>query len=90
MAKEIKKAPKIGQVTHYYNKISVGIIKLSDTLSVGDQVHIKGHTTDFTQKVDSIQIEHKDVEKAKKGDVVGVKVKEHVREGDEVFKVVEE
>jgi len=90
MAKEQKtKEQKIGQVSHYYNKISVGIIKLTDTLKVGDEIHIKGHTTDLTQKVESIEVNHQSVDEAKKGDVIGVKVSDHVREDDEVFKSVE-
>jgi len=76
---------KIGEVSHYFGKISVAAIKLAGELKVGDTIHIKGHTTDFEQLVDSIQIEHQNIQKAKKGDDIGIKVKEHVREGDEVF-----
>jgi len=67
----------------------VGIIELSKELKVGDTIHIKGSTTDFEQKVESMQIEHENVEKAKKGDAIGLKVKEKAREGDEVYKVLE-
>jgi putative protease len=81
---------EIGKVTHYYGHLSVGIVKLKAALSVGDTIHIKGHTTDITQPVDSIQIEHKDVPSAKKGDVIGLKVKDHVREHDVVCKVAAE
>lgn len=88
MAEE-KKEELIGKITHYFGKIEVGIIELSKELNVGDMIHIKGSTSDFEQKVDSMQIEHKSVEKAKKGDVIGLKTKEKVREGDEVYKVVE-
>lgn len=80
---------EVGVVTHYYTKIGVAVIELSDALRVGDTIHIKGATSDFTQKVESIQIEHKSVEEAKKGDSIGLKVKEHAREHDKVF-VVEE
>lgn len=84
MAEEVK----IGEVTHYFGKISVAAIKLTDGgLKVGDTIHIKGHTSDFTQTVDSIQIEHNKVTEAKKGGSIGIKVSEHVREKDEVFKV---
>ena len=80
---------KIGAVTHYFSKVGVGIINLSDgDLKVGDNIHIKGHSTDFNQAVESIQIEHLDVQEAKKGAQAGVKVKEHVREHDVVFKVL--
>jgi len=64
---------------------AVNIIELSDSLRVGDQIHIKGKTTDFEQTVDSMQIEHEAVQEAKSGDVVGVKVKERVREGDGIY-----
>lgn len=86
MAEE-KKEQLIGKITHYFGKIEVGIIELSKGLNVGDTIHVKGSSTDFEQKVDSIQIEHEQVDKAKKGDVVGLKTKEKVREGDEVYKI---
>jgi len=86
MAKE-KKEELIGKITHYFDKIEVGIIEITKGgLAVGDEIHIKGATTDFEQTVDSIQIEHEQVKKAKKGDAIGLKVKEKVREGDEVYK----
>jgi len=78
---------KIGEVTHYYGKIGVGIVKLSASIKVGDMLHFVGHSTDFTQLVDSIQIEHKPVQDAKKGDDIGLKVVQKVHEGDEVFLV---
>ena len=80
----------VGTISHYFNKIGVGIIELSEALKVGDKIHIKGHSTDFEQEVTSIQVEHQDVQEAKKGDSVGIKVNESVREKDEVYKVVEE
>lgn len=80
---------KIGVITHYFTKVGVGIVNLTDgDLKVGDNVHVKGHTTDFNQAVDSIQIEHQDVSEAKKGAQAGIKVKDHVREHDVVFRVV--
>lgn len=80
----------IGKVVHYFNKISVGIIEITDgELKVGDTVHIKGHTSDFQQQVGSIQVEHAPVEKAKKGDAVGIKVDAHVHEHDQVYLVTE-
>lgn len=81
---------KIGVVSHYFSKVGVGTIKLTDgPLNVGDTVHIKGRTTDLTQKVESMQLEHQNIESAKNGDDVGIKVNEHVREHDEVYKVIE-
>jgi putative protease len=81
---------KVGTVSHYYTHLGVAAVVLEGALSVGDTIHIKGHTSDFTQKVDSIQIEHQDVDKADKGDNIGIKVVEHARVHDEVYKVVEE
>ncbi len=78
----------IGKITHYFDKISVAIVELSGVLKVGDRVHVKGNNTDFEQDISSIQIEHENVEKAKKGDAIGVKVDEKVRESDEVYLVV--
>lgn len=79
---------EIGKVTHYYGNISVGIIELSDVLKVGDTIHIKGHSEDFTQTVDSMQIEHADVSEAKSGDVIGIKVIQKVHPHDKVFKII--
>ncbi len=84
------KEEKIGTVSHYYSHLGVAAIVLEGNLLVGDTIHIKGHTTDLTQKIDSIQIEHKNVDKAKKGEDIGLKVKDHVREHDEVYKIVEQ
>ena len=80
---------EVGSVSHYYTKIGVAIVELTDGVKVGQTLHIKGATSDFTQKLDSMQIDHKLVEEAKKGDSIGLKVKEHAREHDKVF-VVEE
>ena len=77
----------IGKVTHYFTKIGVAVIDLEAPLVVGDTISIEGATTNFTQKIDSIQIEHKNVDKAKKGDSIGLKVKDRVRGGDNVYKV---
>ena len=78
----------IGRITHYYSHLSVGIIELGGgELKVGDTVHIKGAHTDFTQTVDSIQVDHQSVPSAEKGKSAGIKVKEKVREHDQVFKV---
>jgi len=80
---------KIGVITHYFGHISVGIIKLDAPLKVGDNIHIKGAHDDIAQSVDSMQIEHKDVESAGKGDEVGIKVVEKVHPHDEVYLVTE-
>ncbi len=79
---------KVGMVTHYYDKIEVAIVELTGTLSVGDKVKfVRGGEDLFEQVVDSIQIEHEKVDSAKKGEVVGLKTKELVKDGAEVFKV---
>ena len=88
MSKQILEQGKlIGKVTHYFPKINVGIIELSDDLKVGDNIRIIGSTVDVTQRVDSMEINHQKVEKAKKGDAIGLKVKERVREGNDVYKL---
>ncbi|KPK95733.1 translation elongation factor-like protein [bacterium SM23_31] len=79
----------IGEISHYWGNIEVAGIEITDgELRVGDEIHIKGITTDFTQKVDSMQIEMKNIEKAQKGDSIGLKVAEKVRENDKVYKVI--
>jgi putative protease len=79
---------EIGKITHYYGHLSVGIIELSDSLIVGESIHIKGHSSDFTQGVDSIQIEHANVPEAKTGDVIGIKLLQKVHPHDKVYKVI--
>lgn len=80
---------QIGKVEHYFSHLMVAAIKITDgELAVGDTIHIKGHTSDFTQKVESIQINKQVVPRAQKGEDIGIKVKEHAREHDVVYKVV--
>lgn len=79
----------IGKISHYFTDIGVGVIELSDEIKVGDRISIEGSTTNFQQDVKSMQIHQKDVEVAKKGDSIGIKVSDRVREGDQVFKVTE-
>ncbi|MCK4589702.1 MAG: translation elongation factor-like protein [Nanoarchaeota archaeon] len=81
---------KIGKVSHFFDKVSVAAIVLEGDLKVGDKIHIKGATTDFTTQVDSMQINREDVETAKSGDEIGIKVPEKCRGNDEIFKVSEE
>jgi len=78
---------EIGEVSGFFSHINVAAIKLSGNLKVGDKIHIKGHTTDLEQNIDSIQIEKKSVNEAKKGDHIGIKVINKVRPGDKVFLV---
>jgi putative protease len=80
---------RVGIVVHYYSHLSVAIIKLDQaTLRVGDPIHIKGHTTDFKQRVESMQIEHQSIQRAEVGQEFGLKVSDHVREHDVVYKVI--
>ena len=85
--KKEKKEKEIGKVFSYFSKIGVAAIKLTGALKKGDTIHIKGHTTDFKQKVASMQIENDVVESAKKGDDIGIKLKDRVRPNDKVYKV---
>ena len=80
---------KIGRVNHYYGKIGVAIIELTGVLKVGDHIIIRGTHTGFEQVVSSMQVEHTGIDEAKPGDLVGLKVKEKVREGDAVYKPAE-
>jgi putative protease len=81
---------EIGKVTHYFGKIGVAAIEITQgMLRVGDTIHIKGHTSDFTQTVDSMQIEGGSVQEAGAGQSVGIKVVDHAREHDVVYKVEE-
>jgi len=78
----------VGEVTHYFGKIGVAVLKLSDTLKVGDQIKIVDKEgEEFTQTVDSMQIEHENVPEAKAGDLIGLKVIQKVREGCKVYKL---
>ena len=77
----------VGKVLHFYNRISVAVIELYDSLSLGDRILIRGKRTNFEQTVDSMEIEHQKVEKAEAGQKVGLKVVDRVREGDLVYKI---
>jgi hypothetical protein len=80
---------EIGKVTHYFSKVGVAAIQITqDVLRVGDVIHVKGHTSDFTQPIDSMQIDNTTVVEAVVGQSIGLRVKDHAREHDQVFKVV--
>ncbi len=78
---------EIGKVTHYFDHINVAVLALTGPLKVGDTIHIHGHSTDLTQTVTSLQIEHKPVQSVKRGDDVALKVDQKVHPHDKVFKV---
>ena len=79
---------EIGKVIHYFAHVGAGIIELSDNLKVGDRIRIKGHTSDVTQDVTSMQIEHAGVSEAKAADQVGIKIDQKVHQHDKVYKVI--
>jgi len=80
---------KVGKVTHYFTKIGVAVVEVTDgSIKAGDEVHIKGHTTDFRQKVGSLQVEHEKIQVAEPGMSIGMKVDEPVRAHDLVYKAV--
>jgi putative protease len=81
---------QIGQITHYFDHLGVAALDLTESLRVGDTIHILGHSTDFRQTVTSLQIEHLAVDKANPGDDVGLKVIQKVRAHDKVFKLTDE
>lgn len=87
MPKEKSEGKLIGKITHYFGNIDVGVIKLSDKLKVGDNIRIIGGETDFTQAVESMEVDHEKIKEAKKGNSVGLKVDEKVHEGYKVYKV---
>jgi len=78
----------IGEITHFFPHVKAAVIKLkTGSLATGDTIYIKGHTTDFEQKIQSIQADHKPIEKASKGQEAGIRVKSKVRHGDKVYKI---
>ncbi len=77
----------VGKISHYFTKIGVCVIELSDELKVGDTISVEGSTTNYTQKVDSMQIEHQNVLNAGPGQAVGMKSQQRCRQGDLVYKV---
>jgi len=78
---------EVGRVSGWFSHVSVAAIKLTAPLKIGDKIHIKGHTTDLEEKISSMQIENKIVKEAKKGDHIGIKVKDKVRPNDVVLLV---
>ncbi|MCS7384459.1 MAG: translation elongation factor-like protein [archaeon GB-1867-097] len=88
MEVEERKLVEIGKVTHYFSKIGVAVVKLKAPLSVGDRILIRGSTTNFEQTVTSMQIEHKNIDRAEAGQEVGLKVADRVRVNDTVYRIV--
>ena len=84
--KPIGEGKPIGEVSHYYGHLGVAIVKFKETVKIGETLRFKGAHTDFTQTIESMQYDHKDIDSAKNGLEVGIKVNEKVREGDEVYR----
>ena len=77
----------IGEVTHYYARIGVAAVLLSGPLKVGDQIHVLGRTSDFQQKVTSMQVEHEEIAEALAGQEIGLRVAERARQKDRVYRI---
>ena len=75
----------LGEITHFFPKIKVAVAKFNKKVKIGDVIRIKGNKTDFEQEISSMQIDYKDIKEAKKGEEVGLKVDEEVREGDKIY-----
>jgi hypothetical protein len=80
---------EIGRVAHYYNHLNVAVLNVNEALKLGDKIHILGHTTDFEQRIASMEVEHHSVIWVKPGDSVAIRVDEPVREHDVVYRIVE-
>ena len=76
---------QIGKITHYYDKIGVAVVKLSQKMKIGDKIKISGHDKEYSQVISSMQVEHEQITEAKKGDELGIKVEQSVKEGDVVY-----
>ena len=87
MPKKEKEGKLIGKIAHYFNNIKVAVIDLSDKLKAGEEIRIIGGEIDFTQKVESIEVDHKKLKQAKKGDSIGIKIEQKVHEGYKVYKI---
>lgn len=77
---------EVGHITHFFSKISVAVLELTAPLSVGDRILVKGPTTDFEQVVDSMQVEHKNIQRAEAGQSVGLKLAQQTKERDVVYR----
>ena len=85
-AKSVEKK-LVGEIIHFFDKISVAVVQIKDTIKVGDKISIEGPQTNFEMKIDSMQVEHKPLQQAKKGDDIGMKTPKPVRAKDLVYKV---
>ncbi len=81
---------RVGKITHYFDRIGVAVLELYEELKVGETIHVHGRTTDFTQRIVSMEIEHQKIQVAKPKDEVALKMLEPVHEGDIIYRVLEE
>jgi putative protease len=86
MSEQHEEGDAIGRVTHYFSHLSVAAVTLTAPLKTGERIHIRGHTTDIVQDVGSLEVEHAQVESAGPGDDVAMKVDDHVRDHDLIFR----
>jgi len=86
MSTEHDESAAIGTVTHYFGHLSVAAVQLDQPLHKGEKVHIKGHTTDLVQTVDSMEVDHQSIEQAAPGDDLAIHVDDHVRDHDRIFR----
>ena len=84
------KGERIGEVIHFYGKIDVAVLRLSNNLKIGDMIHFLGSHTDFQQEVTSMQIEHEPVAEGKAGEEIAIKVIERARKGDAIFLITDD
>jgi translation elongation factor EF-1alpha len=84
-----KSLEKVGEITHYFTKIGVAVVNVTGNMKVGDTIAIKGMTTNFEQTVGSMQVEGENIDEAKSGDDIGMKVADRVRQGDVVYRLFE-
>ncbi|MFB0514605.1 MAG: translation elongation factor-like protein [Candidatus Bathyarchaeia archaeon] len=87
MGEEERELVEVGRVSHYFTRINVAVVELKAPLAVGDRILIKGPTTDLEQVVESMQIEHENVQRAEAGQSIGLRVNDRVRENDPVYKI---
>lgn len=80
---------EVGRVTHYFDRVGVAVVELSGTLRKGDQISIEGATTNFTQRVESMQVEHEPIEEGRPGESIGLKTAERARKGDVVYRLMD-
>jgi len=85
--KFVEEGKLVGKITHYFSKIEVAVVELSDSLKVGDKIRIVGKDIDFIQEIDSMEVNHKKIQEAKAGEKIGLKVIQKVKEGCQVYKL---